>query len=164
MERHLTATVYIVHEEKVLLIHHKKIGRWLPPGGHIDPNEMPHVAAIREAQEETGLEVELIKQENIWINKSNARSIPRPFMCLLEEIPAFGDKPAHQHIDQIFIGRPVGGVLNHNQDEVHDMRWFSLEELERLNPEVEIFEETLESISVIFEQLRKQDKQDRFAA
>jgi len=151
MIRQFTATVYIVDEEKnrVLLIHHKKLDKWLPPGGHIDPNETPPEAAIREAKEETGLDVELIKQENIWLNKPNAQSLVRPYLCLLEEIPAHGDHPAHQHIDQIFLGRPIGGETNHNTDEVHDMKWFTWDELQALKPEVEIFEETLEAIQTI---------------
>jgi len=152
MIRQFTATVYILDKDnkKVLLIHHKKLGKWLPPGGHIDPNETPPEAAIREAKEETGLDVELIKQENIWIDRLNAKSLIRPYLCLLEEIPAHGDQPAHQHIDQIFVGRVIGGDLNHNNDEIHDMRWFSLDDLKTLKPEVEIFEETLETIKQLF--------------
>ncbi len=160
MERQFTATVYILDEKtkQVLLIHHKKLDKWLPPGGHIDPNETPPEAAIREAKEETGLDVELIKQENIWVDKPNAKSLVRPYLCLLEEIPAHGDKPAHQHIDQIFIGRPIGGETNHNGEEVHDMKWFTWEELQELKPEVEIFEETLETIQVILDRQEREDK------
>jgi len=152
MIRQFTATVYILDKDnhKILLIHHKKLGKWLPPGGHIDPNETPPEAAIREAKEETGFEVELIKQENIWIDRPNAKSLVRPYLCLLEEIPSHGNEPAHQHIDQIFVGRIIGGDSNHNGDEVHDMRWFSLDDLKTLKPEVEIFEETLATIKQLF--------------
>lgn len=151
MIRQFTATVYILDDkrQKVLLVHHKKLGKWLPPGGHIDHNETPPEAAIREAKEETGLDVELMKQENIWIDRPNAKSLARPYLCLLEEIPAHGDHPAHQHIDQIFVGRAIGGDSNHNGDEVHDMRWFSLDDLKQLKPEIEIFEETLQTIHVL---------------
>ncbi len=50
-----TASVYIVREGKVLLHKHKKLGIWLPPGGHIEPEEDPNQAALREAKEESGL-------------------------------------------------------------------------------------------------------------
>lgn len=158
MKKELTATIYIFNDSKdeVLLIHHRKLGKWLPPGGHIDQSEIPSDAAIREAKEETGLDVELIHQENLWVDKPNAVSIPRPFMCLLENIPAHNFEPAHQHIDQIFVGRPVGGELLPNQKEIAAMKWFSRSDLESLKPEVDIFSETLESLSVIMRWLAPQ--------
>jgi 8-oxo-dGTP pyrophosphatase MutT (NUDIX family) len=146
MERQFTATVYIIEQERVLLIFHKKMQKWLPPGGHLDPNETPPDGARREALEETGLELELIPQEQIWIDRWNAKSFERPYMCLLEEIPAYHDKPAHQHMDLIYLARPIGGKAEHNQQEVEGMRWFSLVDLAQLIPDQEIFEETLITI------------------
>jgi 8-oxo-dGTP pyrophosphatase MutT (NUDIX family) len=146
LKRQFTATVYIVDKQSVLLIHHKKMNKWLPPGGHMDANELPSEAAIREALEETGIHVELIEQENIHINESNAKSFPRPWMCLLEEIPKFGLEEAHQHVDFIYVGRPMRGEITHNSRETHAIRWFSLEELEELKPDVDIFQETVETI------------------
>lgn len=146
MERQFTATVYILDNKKVLLIHHKKLQKWLPPGGHMDPNETPPEAAIREAKEETGLDVKLILQENVWITRWNANSFARPYLCLLEEIPAFGDTPAHQHIDFIYVAEPAGGTLTHNSKETKDIRWFTLEEIESLQSDQEIFEETKQTL------------------
>ncbi len=51
---------YFTGRKSPYLIFHRKLKKWLPPGGHIDPNEMPSETAIREAFEETGLEIELI--------------------------------------------------------------------------------------------------------
>ena len=60
MERHFNVTVYVVNDEgKFLFIRHKKLQKWLPPGGHIDENEIPDIAALREVKEETSLNVEL---------------------------------------------------------------------------------------------------------
>jgi len=59
-EKHFTASCWITSTgkpKKILLIHHKKLGRWLQPGGHIEKFENPVVAAIREVREETGLEI-----------------------------------------------------------------------------------------------------------
>jgi 8-oxo-dGTP pyrophosphatase MutT (NUDIX family) len=146
MERQFTATVYILDNKKVLLIHHKKLQKWLPPGGHMDPNETPPEAAIREAKEETGLDVKLTLQENVWITRWNANSFARPYLCLLEEIPAFGNTPAHQHIDFIYVAEPTGGALTHNSKETKDIRWFTLEEIESLQSDHEIFEETKQTL------------------
>ena len=55
-----TVAIVVVHEGKVLLIHHRKLDKWLPVGGHIELDEDPEQAALREAREEIRLEVELL--------------------------------------------------------------------------------------------------------
>jgi 8-oxo-dGTP pyrophosphatase MutT (NUDIX family) len=54
---HVTGSAIVVGPRGVLLLKHKRLGLWLQPGGHIDPGETPWEAALREAQEETGLDV-----------------------------------------------------------------------------------------------------------
>jgi 8-oxo-dGTP pyrophosphatase MutT (NUDIX family) len=144
IEKHFTATAYIVDQGKVLLLMHPKLKKWLPPGGHVELNETPPECAKREALEETGLEIELICQENLWLNFWNASSIERPYLCLLENIPAFGDKPAHQHIDMIYMARPLPKSLQSTLP--HGVRWFSVEEIERMVDDQEIFAETKTTI------------------
>lgn len=124
MQRHFTATVYLFHEDTVLLHPHPKLGKWLPPGGHIEPNETPPEAASREALEETGIEIALLEQENLKVQAYNAISIPRPFLCLLEEIPARKDQSAHQHIDFIYLARP----LNIPTSIPNGFQWLTLEQ------------------------------------
>ena len=59
--RHFTASAIVLDEhDRVLLVHHNKVGRWLYPGGHIDPNEDPAQAAQREVLEETGIHTRVI--------------------------------------------------------------------------------------------------------
>lgn len=55
-----TASAFLIHQQQVLLIKHKKLQMWLGPGGHIDQDELPHVAAAREFLEETGLSVAIV--------------------------------------------------------------------------------------------------------
>ncbi len=148
MIRQFTATVYILEKEKVLLIYHRKLQRWLPPGGHIDPNETPPEAALREAREETGLEVEIIPQENVLVDEWNAKSLERPYLFMLQNIPAHLDQPAHQHMDLAYLARPVGGREQQNIAETDGLRWFSLEEIEQLTPE-EIFKATQDVLRTI---------------
>lgn len=149
MLRQFTATVYIIDNHRALLIYHRKMNKWLPPGGHLEPNELPSEGAIREAMEETGLKIALIPQENVWIDRWNAKSFERPYLCLLEEIPARGDQPAHQHIDMIYVGKPVGGAEAINEGETGGLRWFSLEEIETLASDIEIYEETRQTLRKI---------------
>ncbi|HEX6658055.1 MAG TPA: NUDIX domain-containing protein, partial [Ilumatobacter sp.] len=63
---HVTASAIVVGVRGVVLHKHKRLGLWLQPGGHIDPGEAPWRAAIREAQEETGLPVEPLAGPPRW--------------------------------------------------------------------------------------------------
>lgn len=143
MKREYTATVYIVQDEKVLLIFHKKLKKWLPPGGHLEENELPTEGAIREAFEETGLQIKLIAEENVWIEKRfNCQSMQRPYLCLVENLPQIGNMPPHQHIDLIYVGEPIGGNLKLNDNETDDVKWFSINEIEDLEDDIFIFGDT----------------------
>jgi len=148
MKREFTATTYILHNEKVLLIYHKKLQKWLPPGGHLEENETPPEAAMRETLEESGLEIEFLFQENIVINSWNAKSFVRPYLCLLEEIPTYKDIPPHQHIDMVYVARPCGGKL------IDDplLRWFTLQEVAAMKSDVDIFHETQQVIEHLMAQ------------
>ena len=55
-----TVAIFVVHGGRILLIHHRQLDKWLPLGGHIELDEDPEAAALREAKEESGLDVELI--------------------------------------------------------------------------------------------------------
>ncbi len=54
---HVTASGIVVGRRGVVLHKHRRLGRWLQPGGHLDPGETPAEAVLRECQEETGLAV-----------------------------------------------------------------------------------------------------------
>ena len=147
--RHFTVTCYVIFEKKVLLIYHPKFNKWLPPGGHLEPNETPPACAKREVLEETGLEIALIPQENLWVNCWNAASFERPYLCLLENIPPHGNLPVHQHMDLVYVGRPIGGKEHASSLEMGTLRWMDLEEVERLKGDEETFIETQQTIKHI---------------
>jgi len=67
-----TAAGILVCEGKVLFIKHKKLGIWFAPGGHIDDNELPHVAAEREFWEETGVKVKAIDPHFLYQKATDA--------------------------------------------------------------------------------------------
>ncbi len=140
IEKHFTVTTYVVEEGRVLLLFHPKFQKWLPPGGHLELNETPIEGAKREVMEETGIEIEFIRQENVWYAFGHASSFERPYLCLLENIPAHGEKPAHQHIDLIYLARPIGGTL---QDAA---RWFEWKEVEKFVEGKEIFHDVKQTI------------------
>ncbi len=147
MKRHFTATAFIVDSRKrTLLLWHKRLNRWMPPGGHIDPDETPEDAAKRECKEETNLDVEIVgdPQADLFTqNRSEGRMLTKPIAMLLEEIPASLERgePAHQHMDFLFIARPLdeSQAIKIAEEESDRMRWFDAQEIEMLNPETEIF-------------------------
>jgi 8-oxo-dGTP pyrophosphatase MutT (NUDIX family) len=122
MTRDFTATTFVVLEERTLLLLHRKLGKWFPPGGHIDPHELPDQAAIREVREETGLEVELLARGRLL---GAVSILPQPFCILLEDI-----SPGHQHIDLIYFARVCGGSLAPAEREAHAARWLTWEALD----------------------------------
>lgn len=117
-----TASVFIVHEGKVLLHLHKKLGKWLQPGGHVELDEDPNQAAIREAKEETGLVVMLVGSPQLpELQSEKSDIVPPKFL----NRHAFSD--VHEHIDFTYFARVVEGELA-PEDGV-DMRWLSKEDL-----------------------------------
>lgn len=102
--RHFVATVYVVNDGAVALHEHEKLEMWLPPGGHIDRDELPHEAAKRETREEIGLDVELVTPETVALESDAARSIPKPQHFLLEDINVHNGDVGHQHIDFVYYG------------------------------------------------------------
>ncbi|MBT4937442.1 NUDIX domain-containing protein [Candidatus Peregrinibacteria bacterium] len=139
MLKHFTATALIIYNKKILLLKHKKLKSWLPPGGHLEENEMPHEGAKREAKEETGLDIEIISSRNINIPKSKfSQEIPRPHLCLEEIIPEHKEVAEHRHIDFVFLAKAKNLKLLKSPEE--ELRWFDYAAIEKLSSE-EIFED-----------------------
>jgi ADP-ribose pyrophosphatase YjhB (NUDIX family) len=59
---HFTASGIVIEQGHLLLVNHRRIGAWVPPGGHIEADELPEECAAREILEETGVEVEIISR------------------------------------------------------------------------------------------------------
>lgn len=92
---HVTASAWITDagDEHALLTHHRKLGRWLQLGGHVDGESHVERAALREAREESGMQqFELVR----WCGDLV------PLDLDVHGIPARGDEPAHEHWDVRF--------------------------------------------------------------
>jgi len=140
-----TVAIFVVHDEKILLIHHRKLDKWLPLGGHIELDEDPEQAALREAKEESGLDVELLG-ERPPTTSPGTRALIAPRFLDIHRI-----SETHEHIGMIYWARPktvaqassLCGSETHRQDacattlaaaEHHDIRWCSAGELDKLEP------------------------------
>lgn len=150
-KREFVVSVYIFDNQKVLLHKHTKLGKWLPPGGHLESSETPQETAHREVLEETGLTIEILTQEKVWIEACNATSLITPYLCMLENIPPYQDIEAHQHIDLIYIARPLSTKIFSKED-LH-FYWFSKEDILQLNEEIDLFVETKKILLHLFSEL-----------
>ncbi|MBA3276056.1 MAG: NUDIX domain-containing protein [Chloroflexia bacterium] len=104
ISRDFTVAVFIIHQNHVILHPHAKLGIWLPPGGHIEPDELPDEAAVREVMEETGIAVELVGERGLDVDyPGEPVQLMRPAGIQLESIAA-----DHEHIDLIYFARPAG--------------------------------------------------------
>jgi len=123
-----TVVIFVVHEGKVLLVHHRKLDKWLPLGGHVELDEDPEIAALREAKEESGLDVELIG-ERPPTTEPGARALIAPRFLDIHRITE-----THEHIGMIYWARPKNGTLTLSATEHQDIRWCSAADLDTLQP------------------------------
>jgi 8-oxo-dGTP pyrophosphatase MutT (NUDIX family) len=128
--RHFTATAFVVEGSRTLLHWHKRLQQWMPPGGHIEANEDPVQAVLREVHEETGIVAEVIAKDSA-LEFDYPAQLPAPYTILIEDIP--GPDEPHKHIDLIYFCRPVAGA-DHGKRDDPTLRWVSDEELRSKEP------------------------------
>ena len=123
-----TVAVFVVEKSRVLLIHHRQLNKWLPLGGHVELDEDPEQAALREVKEESGLEVELLGERPPTTGDGTRALIAPRFL----DIHRIND--SHEHIGMIYWARPKSGELTLAETEHHDIRWCSEGDLDHLTP------------------------------
>ncbi len=128
LEGHLTGSAVTVSADgsHVLLLRHRKLERWLQPGGHADPGEAAgEQVALREATEETGIRGLRLHAE-----------APRPLDVDVHRIPARSGEPAHAHLDlRYLVVAPPGSVLAPDLIELRAARWVGWDEVAALGPD-----------------------------
>jgi 8-oxo-dGTP diphosphatase len=137
LEKHLTVTGYIFTPDftEVLLIKHKKLNKWMPPGGHLESKEMPHDGILREIFEETGLVATFVKQHNLNLKlpPESEWELPSPYFTMLQLIPATTNKTQHYHYDFIYILQTSRTELELNTDETNGIGWFKKNQIKDLD-------------------------------
>ena len=126
--RHFTATGFVIHEDRLLLHWHPKVGEWLPPGGHVDENEDPVQTVLREIAEETGVVAEVVPTAPP-LDLEYPAQVQAPFTIMVEDI----DDPVdgyHQHIDMIYFCRLAGPARPVNDG----WRWVSRAQIAAASP------------------------------
>ncbi len=128
MDRHFTVSIFVVYKDKVLLHTHKKVNKILPLGGHIEVNELPEEACMREVKEESGLKVNLFDPLNCKLKKScelaGERLLVNPIHTVLGEIA-----PGHSHIDFVYYATAESFETAPNDGESKLLKWYNKNEL-----------------------------------
>jgi 8-oxo-dGTP pyrophosphatase MutT (NUDIX family) len=119
---HFTASCYIIDGEgRLLLHHHRRLNRWLQMGGHVERDELPALAALREGAEESGL--------------TDLRLTDGIFDLDVHTIPAAKAEPEHAHFDVRYVARtgaPEGIAID--RAESNDLAWVTLDRAAELMP------------------------------
>ena len=136
------STVYIVKDNKVLLLFNKKLNNWTPPGGHIEEGEIPCESVIRETKEETGYDIEIIGK------KQGETFLHMPSAIHFDKLPW-----DHDHINLMYFARIIGGEEKRLTDEGWEIKWFSREELD--NPKL------FDSVKILGKQVIDELKEDK---
>ena len=131
--RHFCASVFVIDKtkKKILLVKHKKFDKWVQPGGHIETDETPEEAAIREVYEETGLRIKLLGER--FPRESD---FVRPLA-----IQKNRGKDGDIHIDIVYVALPYDdreAVFDENESVA--IGWFSRNDLENITvfPDIKI--------------------------
>ena len=122
--------IYIVYKDKVLLVHHKKLNKWLPIGGHVELNEDPEEALSREVKEECGLEIEVSGSKPSIYSEGTKFLYPPKFL----DIHKISD--THRHITLNYFAKTKSDNAVLNKKEHNEIHWFDREELD--GPEFDI--------------------------
>jgi 8-oxo-dGTP pyrophosphatase MutT (NUDIX family) len=168
-----TVSGCLIVEDRILLVKHRKAGVWLTPGGHLEPNELPHQGAEREFLEETGISVK-VSHRGFFPEHQTAECtfLALPFVCNVHWVSyenyearitssapdvrttsGTWDKGCEQHFHMNFLLDLSQKSLVHHMDpkESLDIRWFSLEEITDLDTTEDIRSE----IQYAFQLLKK---------
>ena len=121
---HVTGSAWLVDRTgtRVLLTHHRKLNRWLQPGGHADGNSDIAQVAMREAEEESGIKALSLVSKDL-------------FDIDIHLIPEAADVPAHYHYDCRFLVRCEGDETFTVSEESHDLAWVPMDRITEFTSE-----------------------------
>lgn len=129
--------IFIVYNNKVLLIYHKQLDKWLPIGGHIELNEDSEEALFREVREECGLEIEVLSKKPT-IKSEGTKFLYTPSFLDIHKI-----SETHRHTGLTYFAKAKSDIFIFNKEEHKDIRWFGGEDLEKpefnLSPAVKFY-------------------------
>ncbi|MCS7042057.1 MAG: NUDIX hydrolase [Bryobacteraceae bacterium] len=126
LEGHVTGSAWVVNPERThaLLVHHRRLDRWLQPGGHCDGSPDVLGTALREVLEETGIHARPVSEAIFDVDA--------------HDIPARGAEPAHVHYDIRYLAEAPLSCQPVVSPESREVRWVPLEEIARLGTDASV--------------------------
>lgn len=121
-----TVEVFVVHDNKVLLRKHDKYGVWLSVGGHIELDEDPNQAAVREVHEEVGLTIKLHDTRNFFMHTEQFRELIPPVSLNRHRI-----SENHEHITLVYFAQSETNKVI-PEKETDEWKWCTSEEIAHL--------------------------------
>ena len=143
MKAQPTVAGYIFDRNKLLLVYHKKLGLWLPVGGHIDKNELPDDALKREIFEETNLKIEILGQRDFPIEGNVERNLAVPFYA---NVHLVGD---HYHSCFYYAARALNPKELSINEELEGHGWFSKKGLNKDFVPADVRNQGLEAFKIL---------------
>ena len=121
-----TVGAFIVHHDKVALIHHRELKKWLSVGGHIELDEDPDEALFREIREEAGIDRKdlIVLSEKPTVKDPNVTFLYTPQFLDIHKI-----SETHRHVVLVYFLVSKTDRLKLNEKEHHEIRWFSADDL-----------------------------------
>lgn len=147
MIRLLCVTVYVFNKtgDKALFMNHRKLNKLMPPGGKVDPNELPDVAAVREALEETGLHITLVGEKTPVDG-----CLMRPYGTQLNHVIP-GEK---DHIDLIYAAvADEHEQTTLSEREASDLAWISIDDIGK--PDFNTFKSVKQWVALLSPEIKK---------
>ena len=132
---HFTASAWTVNRawDSTILVFHRKLDKWVQPGGHADGEQNLFLAAKRELEEETGVAALPARSDDI-------------FDIDIHTIPAAGGEGAHQHYDIRFLFLAHEPSTLRISDESRDVKWIHFDMLRQFTIEESILRMSRKSV------------------
>jgi 8-oxo-dGTP pyrophosphatase MutT (NUDIX family) len=135
MLKHTTSSVFLFTPSddgwRIGLIHHPRLHRWMLPGGHVEADENPAEAGLREVAEETGFTAQLVGTHTDDLTGAFA-SVPVPVWIAEQQVPAEQRHPhPHVHIDHLYLA--ITGNDQPSASAELTFGWFASRDLETLD-------------------------------
>jgi len=131
-----TVEVFIVFRDTVLLRFHDKYKIWLSVGGHIDLDEDPNQAALREVKEEVGLDVVL------WDGNQLLKREEKEFKELIPPVSINRHRinESHEHVSMVYFATANSDIVvpEYASDRSDDWQWCTADDLKTMDPREDV--------------------------